>query len=91
MTMKRMPKGRRRLEHVVWEDPTSKSTWMDSDEITTFMGDKTFIVHTVGWVIREDKHAIGIAATINDTDEYVGQIFRIPKATIRKRTRLKQP
>lgn len=85
------PAGRRRLEHIIWEDPTSKSQWMDAADITEFMEDRTFIVHSVGWVVREDDQAVGLAATINDTDEYVGQIFRVPKSAIVKRRRIKQP
>lgn len=78
------------LEYVKWEDPTSQSQWMDSDDIDEFMNDKTFVAESVGWIVKEDDSAIVIAATVNVPDTYVGQTFRIPKSAILVRVNIRE-
>lgn len=67
---------------VTWEDPTSAATWMSAADVAEFHRSGTYLAHSVGWIVAEDDEAISIAATITVTDEYVGQIFRIPKHCI---------
>jgi hypothetical protein len=77
-------------ELIVWEDITSyEDGWSTKDAITEWFNDEgDGVCETVGYVIAENKDVILISDTFIETLGYYGTVTKIPKAVIRKRTKL---
>lgn len=79
---------KRKLEVITWADACASNEWLFKDGVDEQFHDH-LLVTTVGWVIREDKKAVAVAATITSDDSRVGQLFRIPRPFIVSRAVIK--
>tara|TARA_R110000787_G_scaffold19874_15_gene59183 strand:- start:3737 stop:3961 length:225 start_codon:yes stop_codon:yes gene_type:complete len=72
------------LEKITWLDSHSPTaTWVDPDEVRT----SPCVIKSVGYVVRETKTAITIAASVSD-EGIVNAPLTIPLVCITKRKRI---
>ena|SRR3990167_6593309 len=80
------------LVYVEWDDAVGNSKWFDREELEEWFKVSSWFVHETGWLLKEDKYAIYLAAFWKPEDggtvEQFGSIRRIPKNWIRKRVKL---
>ena len=83
------PKARR-LEAICWMDHCtySQAGWKSEQDLTDL---EPLAVMSVGWVIKETKLHVIIAATIDSQDKNFQGEQCLIKSTIVKRWRLKSP
>lgn len=74
------------IELVSWTDAVSHDPWTDLDSA---IETNPHEIHTVGFVLFEDKHKITIAQNIDLINQGVSCIMTIPKPWVTKRTTLK--
>ena len=79
---------------IEWQDAHSRSGWVTSDELDSFINKDRCIIRQVGWILSENKNEIVMAsqrvieADKNNLCEW-GLLQKIPKAWIKKRIILK--
>ena len=78
--MKKVP-----LVEVIWEDTTSKSKWVDDDEVDDL---DISICHTVGWKVKATRRYVIIANQRDETYGGVSDRHKIPRGCIREIRRL---
>lgn len=67
---------------VIWEDSHSpeSSSWIRGDEID----DSRIDVRSVGWIIKENRHTITLAAHVTPQGQFYG-VMTVPRSAIRRR------
>lgn len=84
--------GRPRLVLVEWEDAYSRSTWVDDCDVETNFDDGGYDCVTVGYLIRENRHRIILAArgAFKNGPTY-GLLQRIPRGMVRRVVDISEP
>lgn len=77
-----------KLVKVKWQDTMSESDWKDIDEIKKWAKKERAICVSVGWLVERTKKYIVVAGSKGVNDEDYGDFIRIPRAIIKKITRL---
>ena len=75
------------LLHVIWEDHASHDPWTDFDAVDMTPA----LVHTIGWVIKEDQRLLCLGANIRHNAEKVFGVTYIVKSCIRARKEVDSP
>ena len=72
---------------VEWSDILSISDWRDFEDVLT---DKPVSCVTAGFLVRDDRELVVVAATISNDDghEGVGDTVAIPRGVVKKITRI---
>lgn len=72
-----------KILYVIWLDHCSVSSWMDREEAikTADMAE----IHTVGWLIHEDKDKLVLALNIDSSNDNVSDAITIYKKCITER------
>ena len=73
-----------KLEQINWVDARSIDDWVKPQHIDTTDG----VVKSVGWVIRETKKTVVLAASYYKLTDAYTSIMVIPKCCIKKRRQL---
>lgn len=68
-----------KLVVVTWNDAWGCSSWTDFDQGKVRL---PAVVHTVGWLIRDDKHGVFVAARFDPENENIGSANFIPRGMI---------
>lgn len=82
---------RPQLVIVEWEDAYSNSAWHQNTEIDTDFDDGGYDCVTVGYLIREDKDRVILAARVSFKNESYGLLQRIPRGMVRNIRTLTEP
>ena len=72
---------RKSLVLVRWVDSNMSSFWMHAEDLDKPEG---VVCHTVGWIVKENRHAITIAGSIADDPAQSSCRMTIPRESIRK-------
>jgi hypothetical protein len=77
----------KKLEYIKWMDHSgfSESRWRAIEEVQDL---NPIMMHTVGWVIYEDKDKLVTVSTMHDDEETVHSEFCIVKKAIVHRRQL---
>ena len=76
-------KSRYPLTWVEWVDSANAPGWrLDADSCSVIT------VHTVGYLVYEDRRVIKLAQSVSNTD-HMADIMNIPQQCVKKRKRLK--
>lgn len=86
-----------KLTYIEWQDAISPTqAWRTLDEILEWDKGNSYVVKQVGWILKEDKHAIIMSSQMNDErtlngdlESQYAHVIRIPKTWIIKRKELK--
>lgn len=70
-----------KVEIVHWVDPHSLDPWTDIDEINL----KPCDIHSVGYVLKENKESLVLSLNVNDENKDASCIMIIPKVCIKSR------
>ena len=65
------------IVEVVWRDAFGSNKWHDIRDHAD-----GYIIHTIGYLLWEDKHYLGTGASITPEEETVANTTHIPKTTI---------
>lgn len=65
---------------VVWTDTISNSGWKQAEDIDDWTKENTWLVHTVGYLIRETEEFVVIAASWAMEEKQYGSLIKIPRA-----------
>lgn len=68
---------------IEWLDAAATAGWHTKDSMSLMT------ITSVGWLAREDKEKITVAASYDKQNDYYGCSITIPKAWIKKRKVLK--
>jgi hypothetical protein len=71
-----------------WIDPWSKGGWSDNPEEVNEAWQHNFACQSVGWLVKEDKEKVMLAASRTANDSQIGDLFLIPRRCINKITEL---
>ena len=74
---------------VEWDDAYSNSMWHSDSEVDAEFHDYGWECVTVGYLIRETKTGITLAARASFTNKSWGLLQRIPRGMVKKITRIK--
>lgn len=81
-----------KLVYVEWSDALANSNWFTELEAEKWADESSWTIREVGWVIKETKDYLCLAATWKPEDDWteaqVKLIQKIPKTWIRKRVDL---
>jgi hypothetical protein len=77
-------------ELIVWEDiSVCDNTWADDSDLDKWFDDASdALVEQVGYVLYEDDRVVIMAESFIEAMELYGNVTKIPKSVIRKRTKL---
>jgi hypothetical protein len=75
---------KRKVVYVHWVDACSQDSWQSISSVTPLVLES----HTIGYLVAENKEAISVANTVNDSND-VCCIIHIPKKWIKQRSVLK--
>lgn len=79
-----------KLIYIEWCDAISNTGWMSLDEVLKWGNDEAWIVKNVGWLLKETREYLLLAAKYSDGSEEYGLLHKIPKTWIKKRVNLKE-
>lgn len=71
-----------------WIDPWSRGGWADNPEEVNEAWKHDFSCQSVGWLIKEDKDKVMIAASRTANDSQLGDLFMVPRRCINSITQL---
>lgn len=80
-----------RLVEVEWEDACGTDRWLTEEECVEFFIRPALLLRTVGYVMRDDDHCLGLTETLPidpSKGEQWGTCIIIPRGTILKVTEL---
>ncbi len=68
---------------VVWVDITTRSGWVEQEEVDNFcMDDKENIVYQAGFLYEEDEKQITLLNSYFHNQDLLGDVTKIPKGCI---------
>lgn len=65
---------------VIWTDTITNSGWQTAEKIDDWAKENTWLVHTVGYLIRETEEFVVIAASWAMEEKQYGSLIKIPRA-----------
>ena len=68
------------LVMVVWTDTISKSGWMGEESIDQWMQENTWLVHSVGYLVRETPEFLVLAPSWAKDEKQCLNLTKIPRA-----------
>jgi len=71
---------------VKWIDAESSSGWVDTSEVKEA---ELPVVHSVGWIIRDDNNIVAVAQTIGGDD--ICGVMYIPRSMVKETLVLSDP
>jgi len=74
---------------VDWTDACSRAGWMNEGEISDFIKDKAFETKNAGWLVRETKDFLMVAARISFADDMFGLVEKLPKRMVKRIRRIR--
>ena len=80
-----------RIVEVEWEDSCGADRWLTEDDRDEFFAQPPLLLHTVGFVVRDDEQALGLAEAVPanpSPGKQWGSCIIIPRSAIRKITEL---
>lgn len=80
---------KKKLIYIEWGDAISNTGWMPLDEALKWGKDEHWLVKNVGWLLKETKDYILLAAKYSDGSSEYGLLHKIPKTWIKKKIELK--
>lgn len=72
------------LVEVQWEDASNVAEWSDTDEAIEFNMNFDYNCRNVGYLIRDDKTCVIVAARITGDSKACGLVERIPRGMVKK-------
>ena len=69
---------------VEWDDACNMGTWHDEQEIDVWLKDNHFQCQSVGWLVRNTKNFVVIAARVSWGDKQYGLLEKLPRKMIKK-------
>lgn len=69
------------LVHVEWEDAYSTGVgWQDKEDLKRLYDNKNCIIHSIGFLIENNKKYIILASQYDSQDTLYGRTIRIPRS-----------
>lgn len=83
---RKAPKMKYPLVRVYWHDAFNRGWWHTEEELDEMLEDESFMVQNVGWLVRDTKNFIIVAARISDRsdDPQYGLCEKLPRKMIEK-------
>lgn len=78
-------KEKNRLIYIEWGDAISNTGWMDKEDAIKWGEEEHWLVKNIGWLLKETKDYILLAAKYSDGSGEYGLLHKIPKTWIKKR------
>jgi len=79
----------RKIVYLEWSDAVANSNWAETKTAEHWADESNFFVQTIGWIIKETKNYICIAASWKEEDDLCDEKFaslqKIPIGWIKKR------
>lgn len=76
---------------VIWEDATSNGGWKSADILDGWIAEEAWKIHSVGYLLRDTKEYVVLAASWSKVDGQYGNLTRIPRALVRAMIRIEEP
>ena len=71
--------------YIEWGDAISNTGWMEKNDAIDWGENSDWIVKNVGWLLKETKEYILLAAKYSEGSKEYGLLHKIPKTWIRER------
>lgn len=73
------------LIYIEWGDAISNTGWMSVEEAKRWGKEQHWLVKNIGWLLKETKDYILLAAKYSDENQDYGLLHKIPKTWIKTR------
>ena len=87
--MERKPNKQYRLIYIEWADAITDTGWKTEKQSIKWAESNDWVVKNVGWLLKETKGYILLAAKYSEITQEYGLLHKIPTTWIRKRKILK--
>ena len=74
-----------KLVYLEWGDAISNTGWMSKEDALEWGEEQHWLVKNVGWLLKETKDYILLAAKYSDGSGEYGLLHKIPKTWIKRR------